>query len=135
MDKLKKIITFVFVLCLCTQGVCFADTEQTVPKTYSLQQAREDMEDYIALTRKKIKNNWYPPTDAFENSAIIVLTISKDGQLEKCYLSTPSQSESFNNSLIEAVQKVKYSPLPDSYRRKNVSIDYEFGMQRRTISK
>ena len=92
------------------------------------------MEDYIVKTRRSIKNNWYPPVQSFENSAIIILTINKDGTLANCYLSQPSDDEGFNKSLIDAAKKVNYAPLPEEVKDNSIDIDMLFNMQRRHIS-
>ena len=93
------------------------------------------MADYIAQSKRKIKNNWYPPADDFENSATVVVTLERSGKLLKCVLLEPSPSERFNNSLIEAVNKTKFSPLPREYANDFVDIDYTFNMQKRHIEK
>lgn len=93
------------------------------------------MEQYAINTRRSIKNNWYPPTASFENAATIVLTINKEGQLENCYLSSPSPDEGFNEALINAAKKTKYAPLPEEVKEDSVDLDMEFSMQRRTIFK
>ena len=94
-----------------------------------------DMEQYVRQARRKIKDNWYPPTSSFENSAIVMIKLNKNGQLLDCYLTTPSEDEGFNNSLIEAVKKTQFAPLPPEIHRDSVNIDFEFSMQRRHISK
>ena len=109
---------------------------RTIHYTYEqLVNRYPSMENYIAQTRKSIKNNWYPPVNSFENSAIIILTVNKDGTLANCYLSQPSEDEGFNNSLIEAAKKVKYKPLPAEVKDDSVDIDMLFNMQRRHISR
>ena len=137
MRNLKKLVTYLFmtILFFGISECCIVNADQANYAKNSFSSVAMDMEDYVALTKRKVKNNWYPPTDAFENTATIVLTINRDGQLEKCYLSAPSPSEAFNDSLIKAAQKTTYSPLPKKYLGKTVDIDLDFGMQRRTISK
>ena len=93
------------------------------------------MDQYITQTRRAIKGNWYPPVTSFENSATIVITLDRKGNLIKCHLSEPSPSEEFNNSLIDAAKKVKYAPLPYDFPYNTVDLDFQFGMQRRNISK
>ena len=93
------------------------------------------MEQYVRQARRKIKDNWYPPTASFENSAIVMIKLNKEGQLLDCYLTTPSADEGFNNSLIDAVKKTQFAPLPSGIHRDSVNIDFEFSMQRRHISK
>lgn len=136
MRNFKKILTFLFAAgFICVSVNSFVNADQTNFAQNSFSTANMEMEDYVALTRRRIKNNWYPPTNAFENAATIVLTINRDGQLEKCRLSAPSPSESFNDSLIKAAEKTTYAPLPKKYLGKSVDIDLDFSMQRRTISK
>ena len=136
---MKNFKIYLIALTIILTGVvyntapCYSETEN---QEISVKQtAKEDMEDYIALTRKKIKNNWYPPTDQFENFATLVVKINKKGELESCKLAAPSPSEGFNNSLIEAANKTKFSPLPESYKRPSVELGFDFGMQRHTVSK
>jgi len=120
----------------CFINCCYAAYNNPSHLTYEqLTQEYPSMADYIAQTRKKIKNNWYPPVQSFENSATIVLTISKNGELINCYLSDPSPDEGFNDSLIDAAKKSRFSPLPDEVKGNSVDIDLMFNMQRRHISK
>ena len=123
------------VLFFGISGNCFTKAEQINSTPNSFSTVNMDMEDYVALTRRRVKNNWYPPTNAFENAATIVLTIDQNGQLLNCRLSAPSPSEEFNESLIKAAKMTKYAPLPKKYMGKSVDIDLDFSMQRRSISK
>ncbi len=93
-----------------------------------------EMQQYIAQTRKNIKQNWYPPTSSFENSATLVVTINREGQLVECHLSEPSDSDGFNKSLIEAAKKATYSPLPKGFRYDSADLSLSFSMQRRHIN-
>ena len=137
MNYFKNLMTILLmtVLFFGISGNCFTKAEQINSTPNSFSTVNMDMEDYVALTRRRIKNNWYPPTDAFENAATIVLTIDKDGQLLNCRISAPSESKSFDDSLINAAKITKYAPLPKKYLGKTVDIDLDFNMQRRTISK
>ena len=125
---MKKILTIIFAIgCLFTTSCFAADNKPDA--------ANDEMLEYAAQTRKMIKNNWYPPVKAFENSATILLTIDKKGTLVKCSLTQPSPNEGFNNSLIEAASKVNYPPLPASFKGKYAEIGLDFSMQRRHINK
>lgn len=94
-----------------------------------------EMEQFIRQTRRRIKNNWYPPTASFENSAVLGLTINRKGELVNCTLLQPSPNDEFNKSLIEAAKKTKYMPLPNDFIEDMVDLSLEFGMQRRNIEK
>ena len=138
--KLKNIVLIGMLVAFsitgsCIQNQCMASDNPANSYYQQKSQLAQDLELYVAQTRRKVKNNWYPPTASFENSATIVLTINKEGKLENCYLSNPSPDEGFNESLINAARKTVYSPLPEEYRGKSISIDLDFSMQRRTISK
>ncbi len=138
---MNKVKVLLFLVMLMFAVTCFTDTccmavQKTVRLTYEqLTQRYPSMVDYTIQARRKIKNNWYPPVASFENSAIIILTIDKEGNLTNCYLSEPSPDEGFNNSLIEAAKKAKFGPLPSDVKEESVDIDMLFNMQRKTISK
>ena len=138
--KIKKLMLGIFAMSVIVFGFSISDNNiaNATPSDISVQQNYKllpGMEQYVAQSRKKIKNNWYPPVQSFENKATVVITLNKEGQLIECHLSEPSNDEGFNNSLIEAVKKTKFSPLPDSIKYNNVDIDFTFNMQRRSISK
>ena len=115
----------------------FIEDTSEIRTKYTKEQVMLDkspiMEDYIAQSRRKIKNNWYPPTSSFENTATIVVKLDKNGKLLNCSLSQPSPDDGFNNSLIKAVKKTKFSPLPDEFSEDSVDIDFTFNMQKRGI--
>ena len=78
MLKIKNItiglILVLSIFCLVNHN-CIA-SEGNVKLTYEqLTKQYPSMEDYIAQTRKNIKDNWYPPIKSFQNKATIVLTI------------------------------------------------------------
>jgi TonB family protein len=93
------------------------------------------MVQYSEQAKRKIKNNWYPPTESFEHSATILLNIDKEGKLLNCSFITPSPDEGFNASLIEAANKAKFAPLPKEIKEQSVSINMSFEMKRRHVTK
>ena len=113
--------------------------EDEVRTTYTQEVVNLDktsaMEEYIAKSRRKIKNNWYPPTSSFENKATIIVTLDKKGQLINCVIAEPSSNIGFDNSLIKAVEKTKFSPLPDAVVDDTVDIDFTFNMEKRSVNK
>lgn len=126
-------ILLVFAMNIGTiQGYCKAANTNNAEQAVGV---NDNIEQYIAQTRRKIKNNWYPPTASLGNSATIVLTIDREGHLLDCRLSNPSPDEGFNESLIKAAKKAAYSPLPDELPYKNVDIDLDFSMEKKHISK
>lgn len=129
------LLMILLILCGCIiKSDCFAANKPTL--TYEqLTKKYPAIGPYADSARRSIKGNWYPPAASFENTAIIILTINKDGQLENCYLSSPSPDEGFNESLINAARKTKYAPLPDEVKEDKVDLDMEFSMKRRTILK
>ena len=137
--KLKHIFysgVLVFSLLLglvAVQCECKADEITVTPYYEKITKQYPCMEDYISNARSKIKNNWYPSSKSFEKSATLVITVDKQGKLLGSYISNSSNDENFDNSLIEAAQKTKFSPLPDEVNEENVDIDMLFKMQRRSI--
>ena len=137
--KNKILINGILIVSILTFGCfiqdkCFASDDSLT----SLEQAEvndSEMEQYIKLVRRSIKNNWYPPTSSFENSAILGLTIDRKGNLVKCSIIGSSQNEGFDDSLIEAAKKAKYMPLPKDFIEDMVDLSLEFGMQRHSVSK
>ena len=121
-------------------GGCFANMSNCVfadqyNRNSKQQEIATVMDQYITQTRRAIKGNWYPPAAHFENAATVVLTINKEGFLTNCYMSEPSPSEEFNQSLIEAIKKTSFKPLPAGYPGKSIDLEFQFGMQRRNVSK
>ena len=142
-DKImKKTLLNGIILAVILSSVCFINTstvsaDSSIKPKFTYEQIVRKypaMEFYYAKARKQIKNYWYPPVESFENAATIVLTIDKNGNLTGCNLAVPSPDEGFNNSLINAAKKVKYSPLPDEVKEDSIDLIMEFNMQRRTIS-
>lgn len=141
--KIYSINLILIAMLFCGTSVSFVSAEDfnrlDVRPGYSVDKAEvvepSPMEDYVAKSRKKIKNNWYPPAASFENRASIAVTIDKEGQLVDCVMTESSNDEEFDKSLINAVKKAKFSPLPREVKDDKVTIDFTFNMQRRTITK
>ena len=133
MKNLVKNITFLMMVMTCG---CFIlnDSAAIANPNDFLEQSQVknvNMDRYIVQTRRKIKNNWYPPTSSFENSATLVVKVDRSGKLLDCHLVSPSSDEGFNNSLIEAAKKAVYSPLPDDFPYADAEMNFDFSMQRR----
>ena len=147
MTKIKKNSIFLMITAIMLYGAAYSnpDTDNfdaaapEIKKTYSIEQIQLDKKraaaDYIAKSRRKIKNNWYPPTTSFEHTATIIVTLDHSGKLLNCAIKESSSDEGFDNSLIEAVQKTKFSPLPDEIKSDSVDIDFTFNMQKVKITK
>lgn len=138
MIKIKNLIVILMTIAAC--GCVFNDSCEAyanAPRLTYEQLTRQypSMESYVTTARKEIKNNWYPPVSSFENAATLILTIDKDGKLINASIVKSSNNDGFDNSLIEAAKKVKYSPLPEEVKQDCVDIEMEFNMQRRHISK
>ena len=130
------IILLSTLLCACCiPNLSYASEDAIDTSLEQISVINSDVEQYIRHTRRKINNNWYPPTSSFENEATMVVTIDKDGKLLKCCLTEPSPSEGFNNSLIEAASKTTYSPLPKGIKGDSLDLSMKFSMQRRHVSK
>ena len=127
------------ISCNCLAADITADGTNEVKHNYIQEQVILDktpaMQDYIAQSRRKIKNNWYPPTKSFENTATIVVTLDKSGRLRDCSIVVSSDDKGFDDSLIKAVKKTKFSPLPDEVTEEYLDIDFTFNMQKRHIEK
>ena len=125
--------------CNCIASDCVAGETCEEKHDYTQEEVIIDktpaMQDYIATSRRKIKNNWYPPTSSFENTATIIVTLNKNGKLIDCVMAVPSNDEGFDNSLIKAVKKTKFAPLPDEVTEEYLDIDFTFNMQKRQINK
>lgn len=137
---MKKINLKVFMLaaifcgCLaCNNCVVSADYSSNVPEQSI--GVNSDMENYIRLARRSIKNNWYPPVTSFEHSARLSLKVDKNGQLQDCHILESSNDKAFDDSLIDAAKKTTYKPLPESYKREKAELNLSFSMQRHHVSK
>ena len=99
MKDIKKILIKGMILtAVLTYGYldlnyCMA-ADNTYTITYEqLTRKYPSMEQYATNVRRKIKNNWYPPTDTFENEATILLNINKNGELVDVNVLASSQNE------------------------------------------
>ena len=115
------------------EAKCFAEETVFTPHYEKIIKQYPSMEQYIALTRRNIKNNWYPSAASFENSATIILLITKNGTLLDSGIIVSSGNKDFDNSLMEAVEKTKFEPLPEDVNEELVNIDMTFKMERRHI--
>ena len=132
---INGLVLLSILACGCfIQGSCIA-TETQGPSLEFADVNNTEMEQYTRLAWKSIKNNWYPPTSSFEKSAILGITVDRQGKLVKCSIIKSSEDENFDNSLIEAAKKAKYMPLPKNFIEDKVDLSLEFGMQRRSIKK
>ena len=125
--SLFMIPNFAGMICLATESSTSISYEQITSKYPS-------MAAYVAQARKMVKDNWYPPVNAFENSATIILTLNKDGKLLNCFISIPSGNDDFDTSLLDAAKKATYSPLPNDVNEDVVNIDLSFNMQKRHLN-
>ena len=133
---LRVMLLFGFLVFGCfIQNSCIASDESQLSYFEHSGASYSELEQYITLTRNRIKNNWYPPVSSFENSAIVGLSIDRSGKLVKFGIIKPSSSKEFDNSLLDAVKKTKYLPLPKDFVEDIVDFSFEFGMQRRNIEK
>lgn len=115
-----------------TQNCCNAsEVEDSITEMVNINNS--EMDQYIRQTRKRIKNNWYPPTASFENSAVLGLTINRKGELVDCKLLKASEDDGFNKSLTDAAKKTKYMPLPKDFIEDVVDLSLEFGMQKHSV--
>ena len=133
MRNLIKNITFLTLAMTCCCYVCSDCAAIAHPNDFLEQSAVKNvnMDRYIVQTRRKIKNNWYPPTSSYENSATLVVKVDRNGHLLDCHLVTPSPDDGFNESLINAAKKSVFSPLPDDFPYANLEMNFDFSMQRR----
>lgn len=137
-NRITIIASVLMISATCLCGVfnyCFAATDMPNNKTKQSATYNNEMEQYVSQTRRNIKANWYPPTKSFEHEATIVLVVSRDGHLEKCFISHPSGDKDFDESLLNAAQKAEYSPLPKYFPGRSAEIELDFSMQRRTVQK
>ena len=130
------ILFSVLLFNVCLSGSCLAEQGAAIKPVYEqITKQYPSMVQYIAQARKSVKNNWYPSSSSFENSATIVLRISKSGDLLDSYISVSSNDKNFDDSLLKAVKKTKFAPLPDEVKEDSVDIDLSFEMKRRSILK
>lgn len=140
--SLAIIISTAMSFTMASVGIASSDFIEDAPEvktTFTQEEVMLDktsaMDDYIAQSRRRIKNNWYPPTSSFENAATILVTLNKKGKLLDCKILSSSNNDGFDESLIKAVKKTKFSPLPDEFKGDSVDIDFTFNMERRHITK
>ena len=95
MNKIKSLSISLLITLLtifsCSCNCIASDTTMYEPNEAKHDYTREEfltdktpaMQDYIAVAKKQIKNNWYPPASSFENMATIIVTLEKSGKLKR----------------------------------------------------
>ena len=76
-----------------------------------------DLKGYTLKVRNLLEDNWYPPKSGKNSEAIIILTIGKDGSLQKYHIAQSSGDETTDRSIVNAAeQSVPYPKFPKSYK-------------------
>ena len=77
-----------------------------------------------------IKNNWSFPAHGDESpTAIVVLTVQKNGTILKTHMTQSSGNERFDQSVMKAIKRSDpLPPFPDGYRKTHEEIEINFNL-------
>lgn len=82
--------------------------ESNSQKTVQISQissSAKDLSGYVEEISIKLDKNWQPPKSGQNTQAIVILTIGKDGSLQKYDIAKPSGDEATDRSIISAAEK------------------------------
>jgi protein TonB len=93
--------------------------EEQIDSDYSLEVQGFPYEWYVNVVRKRIDQNWVPPSESLisaQVAATVEFVIETDGKLTGLRLSTPSGRSALNASATEAVERsAPFPSLPPDY--------------------
>lgn len=83
------------------------------PSQFQKQTTATDLKAYVKEVSTILNKNWFPPKSKIDKQAIAILTIGKDGSLQKYYMAKSSGDDLTDRSIINAVKKsVPYPKFP-----------------------
>lgn len=87
-----------------------------------------DLKDYVSEISSKLDKNWQPPKSGQNSQAIVILTIGKDGSLQKYDIAKSSGDDATDRSIISAAEKsVPYAKFSEIKKgMDNVKLQFVF---------
>ncbi len=101
---------------------------KVTPKEVQVLSGANDLKEYVAEISSKLNRNWQPPKSGRNSQAIIILTIGKDGSLQKYDIAKSSGDESTDRSIISAAEKsVPYAKFSNMKKgTENIKLQFVF---------
>lgn len=105
--------------------------QQPLQKNQTLSTAT-DLKEYVAEISTQLNENWQPPKSGQNTQTIIILTIGKDGSLQKFDIAKSSGDEATDRSVISVAKKcvpyAKFSGIKKS--ADNIKLQFVFEYKR-----
>lgn len=101
---------------------------QIQPKNSQVQSNAKDLNAYVLEISSKLEKNWQPPKSGQNTQAVIILTIGKDGSLQKYDIAKSSGDNATDRSIISAAEKcVPYEKFSEIKKgADNVKLQFVF---------
>ena len=80
-------------------------SEKVQPQVSQGLSGAKDLNDYVSEISSKLYKNWQPPKSGQNSQAIIILTIGKEGSLQKYDIAKSSGDDATDRSIIGAAEK------------------------------
>lgn len=78
---------------------------QQIPQKIQTLSTAADLKEYVAEISTRLNENWQPPKSGQNTQTIIILTIGKDGSLQKYDIAKSSGDEATDRSIISVAEK------------------------------
>lgn len=111
--------------------VCFLfETSKQLDKQQQENISAINFEPYMHELQNRIKLNWKPPVVKNSERISVLMTILKDGKLEKCKIFQSSGDEQVDKAALDAVKTAApFKPLPQEYKGKSIDIQFFFDVK------
>jgi TonB family protein len=86
-----------------------------------------DFGPYLSLLQHRIRENWSPPDDKQDKTAIAEYTIAKDGRLLNVTLKQATGNPAYDDEAINAIKRsAPFPPLPSAYNKDTIRVEFTF---------
>lgn len=102
------------------------------PQNSQIVSNAKDLNEYVLEISSKLEKNWQPPKSGQNTQAVIILTIGKDGSLQKYDIAKSSGDNATDRSIISAAEKcVPYAKFSEIKKdADNVKLQFVFEYKR-----
>lgn len=107
------------------------------PQNSQIVSNAKDLNEYVLEISSKLEKNWQPPKSGQNTQAIVILTIGKDGSLQKYDIAKSSGDKATDRSIISAAEKcvpfAKYVNMKTSVNNIKLQFVFEYKKFKKTV--